>query len=280
MQIESRTDRTGYETGSSTPPIPARPLSPDYRAKPWGRRDGLGAPEQAQPLGEVVFDATDAGLVVKWIQTSEALSIQVHPRHGPDRKHEWWYVTDARPGACLYLGLKEPATQDALRRAAGDGTLPDMLHRIEPAAGDSFMVEAGTIHALGPGLTVVEVQEPSDVTWRLYDHGRQRELHLEQGLDAAILEPRPLTRMPGDAIPFRISHELLDPGQRVMLVAPRASVAVVRGSGTLGGALFEANQCWTFGGSVCAQANEATELIVAEPHEADAASDTAWRARQ
>lgn len=280
MQIESRHNRTRYETTSPKSLIQAEPLTPDYRAKPWGRRDGIPAPNHAQPLGEVVFDAADIGLVIKWLQTNEPLSIQVHPQHGPVRKHEWWYIADARPGAYLHLGLKDPATQDEIRRAAKAGSLPDMLRRVEPAAGDTFFVEAGTIHALGPGLTVVEVQEPSDVTWRLYDYGRPRELHLEQALQEAILDPQPLALMPGGAAPFCINHEMLAPDQRVVLVSPRAGVAVVKGSGTFGSNRFEAHQCWEFTGSLPAHASEPTVLIVVEPQESDTDSEMLWRARQ
>lgn len=255
-------------------------MTPDYRAKPWGRRDGLQAPDDAQPLGEVVFDAARSGLVIKWLQTSEPLSIQVHPQHGPDRKHEWWYVADARPGAYLHLGLKHPATRAEIRRAAEDGALPQMLRRIEPAVGDMFFVEAGAIHALGPGLTVIEVQEPSDVTWRLHDYGRPRELHLEQGLREAILDPRPLTPTPAAAAPFRVALETLTPDQRVTLTAPRAGVAVAQGGGAFGERRYEPYQCWEVGGSLSIRAAEPTVLIVAEPQETQMDEDAPWRARQ
>lgn len=280
MQIEFRHDRTRNETLPPKPLIHAEPLTPDYRAKPWGRRDGIPAHDDAQPLGEVVFDAAQAGLVIKWLQTSEPLSIQVHPRRGPGRKHEWWYVADARPGAYLHLGLKHPATREEIRRAAEDGALPQMLRRIEPAVGDTFFVEAGAIHALGPGLTVVEVQEPSDVTWRLYDYGRPRELHLEQGLREAILDPRPLTPEPGASAPFRVALETLAPDQHVTLAAPRAGVAVAQGGGAFGGRRYEPHQCWEFAGSLPIHAAEPTVLIVAEPREPRMEGDALWRARQ
>lgn len=255
-------------------------MTPQYRAKPWGRRDGIAAPDDAQPLGEVVFDAADTGLVIKWLQTKEPLSIQVHPQHGPDRKHEWWYIADAEPGAYLHLGLKTPATREDIRRAAEGGSLPQMLRRVEPAVGDSFFVEAGTIHALGPGLTIIEVQEPSDVTWRLFDYGRPRELHLVQALQEAILDPQPLLPEPAETAPFRVTLEMLSPDQQITLTAPRAAVAVARGSGTFDERPFAAHQCWQFSGSLRTRACEPTVLVVAEYRDTQLDSDTLWRARQ
>jgi mannose-6-phosphate isomerase len=127
----------------------ARMLTPRYVAKPWGRRDGLPAPEGAQPLGEMIFEAPDAGLTIKWLQTSEPLSVQVHPQ-GAGRKHEWWHVTEALPGAYLDLGLEAPASRQAIAQAARDGTLPSLLRRIHPRAGDSFYIKAGRSMRSGP----------------------------------------------------------------------------------------------------------------------------------
>lgn len=258
MPIEMQTNRT---TSAS---FHATPLAPSYRAKPWGRRDGLPAPAEAQPLGELVFDAAATGLVVKWLQTSAPLSVQAHPR-GAGRKHEWWYVAEARPGAYLHLGLTAPAGAEEIARAARDGSLPGMLRRIVPAPGDTFFIESGTIHALGPGLTVVEVQEPSDVTYRLYDYGRPRELHLDRALAEAILEPRPVLPMPGPGAPFRIALERLAPGGRRMLQAARACIAVAEGSGSLGERPYRPQQCWEVAGALPLRASAPSLLIVAEP---------------
>jgi len=274
-------DTQHTRTGQNSQPAPTHvKLTPEYRAKPWGRRDGLWAPDSAQPLGEVIFKSDTSGLVLKWLQTSEPLSVQIHPQRGPGRKHEWWYIADAKPGAYLQLGLKESATPEDIRRAAQDGSLPDMLRRIEPAVGDTFFVEAGTIHALGPGLTVVEVQEPSDVTWRLFDYGRPRELHLDQALQEAILDPQPLTPMPNGTAPFQITHEMLAPDQRSMLVAPRASVMVAEGRGSFGTEPYAPHQCWDFTDAMPVHTTEPTVLILAEPVASSTDDETLWRARK
>ena len=252
MLIETYDART--TSGASTPPHPVRleRLEPGFRAKPWGRRDGLPAPPEAQPLGEVVFDAADAGLVVKWLQTSEPLSIQLHPQQ-EGRKHEWWYVTEARPGSYLYLGLAEPARYEDIIRRARDGSLPEILRRIEPAVGDMFFVEAGTIHALGPGLTVVEVQEPSDVTWRLFDYGRPRELHLDEAMQDAILKPQPVRTLPG---------------RQLALTARSACIAIAEGRGLFGDRPYQHHECWRLDGTLSISAVEPTVLIIAEARNA------------
>jgi len=248
----------------------ARMLTPRYVAKPWGRRDGLPAPEGAQPLGEMIFEAPDAGLTIKWLQTSEPLSVQVHPQ-GAGRKHEWWHVTEALPGAYLDLGLEAPASRQAIAQAARDGTLPSLLRRIRPQAGDSFYIRAGTIHALGPGLTVLEVQEHSDVTYRLFDYGRPRELHLAQALFEARTEVEPVEALPGAGAPFALSQFALTPGGQVVLVPERACLAVLSGEGTIAGRPFAANQCWLTHGPVALHADTQARLVLAEPRSARSA---------
>lgn len=226
----------------ATPP-PSR-LAPALVAKPWGRRDGLPAPEAAQPLGEVIFGDTASPLIIKLIQTAEALSIQVHPdgRDARPRKNEWWLVLEARDGAYLHLGLTRALDAPALAAAARDGSITGLLHRFQPRAGDSFYVPSGTIHALGPGLTVLEVQEPSDITYRLYDYGRPRELHLEEGLPVSLLSPAPLEAMPGPAARFGVQQLVLAAGGEAE-VEP-GFLAVTGGSGALGGEAAACFTCW------------------------------------
>jgi mannose-6-phosphate isomerase len=183
--------------------VPARQLERRLVPKIWGRRDvpahfgTLAAGDE--PLGEVWFPdeaGDEAELLVKYLFTSERLSIQVHPddeaakaaghRRGKD---EAWVVLRAEPEAVIGLGLIEPVSRDALRAAARDGSLEQLIDWRPVSAGDVFYSPSATIHALGPGLTVVEVQQNLDLTYRLYDYGRPRELHLEEGIAVADLGP-------------------------------------------------------------------------------------------
>jgi mannose-6-phosphate isomerase len=149
----------------------------------------------SSPIGEVWFehpDARDLPLLVKYIFTSEKLSVQVHPndeeareRGLPRGKDECWYILDAEPGATLGLGLRSTTSADVLRLAAIDGSIEQLMDWRPVTPGDFFYVPAGTIHAIGAGITLLEVQQNSDVTYRLYDYGRPRELHLEDGVAVA-----------------------------------------------------------------------------------------------
>lgn len=161
--------------------------------KPWGRTD---LPEGGgRRIGEIWFEAPgDATLplLVKHIFTSEKLSVQVHPndeqaqaRGLSNGKSECWYILRAEPGAMLGLGFKEPIGKEAMRQAALDGSIEGLLDWKPVRAGDFFYVPAGTVHAIGAGLSLIEVQQQSDTTYRLYDYGRPRALHLEDGVDVA-----------------------------------------------------------------------------------------------
>ena len=130
-------------------------------------------------------------LLVKLLFPSEKLSVQVHPDDAmaramgqPRGKTECWYVLEAEPGATIALGLGEGVTVEAVRAAVADGTLEELLEWVPVEAGEMIFVDAGTVHAIGPGVVLLETQQTSDATFRLYDYGRGRELHLEQGLRA------------------------------------------------------------------------------------------------
>lgn len=166
-------------------------------AKPWGCENlppPFAAPE-GERIGEVWFepDPACAALLVKYIFTSEALSVQVHPSDaqavaaglGPQGKEECWLVIAAEPGAKLGVGLRQPLDAAAMRAAALDGSIEQLLEWHPVAAGDFFYIPAGTIHAIGAGVSLIEVQQNSDVTYRLYDYGRPRELHLDAGMAVA-----------------------------------------------------------------------------------------------
>ena len=149
-------------------------------------------------MGEIWFEPVPqmADVLVKYLFTSEKLSVQVHPSDaqapaGSRGKEECWLVLAAEPGATLAIGFKQAIGAEAMRSAALDGSIEQALEWHEVAAGDFFYLPAGTVHAIGPGLTLVEVQQNSDITYRLFDYGRPRELHLEDGLKVARGEPYP-----------------------------------------------------------------------------------------
>ena len=123
-------------------------------------------------------------LLVKMLFPQDKLSVQVHPgdAYGPKAKTECWYILHAEPGATVALGRKPGTGAAGLARAIDEGTLESLLLHVPVAAGDMVYVPAGTVHAIGPGVVILEVQQNSDTTYRLYDYGRPRELHLEQGL--------------------------------------------------------------------------------------------------
>ena len=189
---------------SQAPPIAqdeSRRLLARRVAKPWGIADlpARFGGDTGDRIGEVWFEhpwAGDLPLLVKYIFTSEKLSIQVHPddEQARDRglvqgKSECWYIIDAQPGAMIGLGLRSPVSREDLRAAAVDGSIESMMDWRAALPGDFIYVPAGTVHAIGAGITLLEIQQSSDVTYRLFDYGRPRELHLDDGI--AIATPTP-----------------------------------------------------------------------------------------
>lgn len=168
--------------------------------KVWGR-ERLPAPFRApdgKRIGEIWFEppAELPQLLVKYLFTSEKLSVQVHPGDhnalsGENGKEECWLVLDAEPGARLAIGFEREHSPEAIEEAARDGSIEAMLTWHEARPGDLFYLPAGTVHAIGPGLSLVEVQQASDTTFRLYDYGRPRELHLERAMAVAECGPYP-----------------------------------------------------------------------------------------
>lgn len=243
-------------------------------AKPWGR-DLLPAPFVAPAgarIGEIWFEPPPElpGLLVKYIFTSEKLSVQVHPSdaqlpgHG---KEECWLIVAAEPGASLGIGFREELGQQAMRQAALDGSIENLLKWHPVSAGDFFYIPANTVHAIGAGVSLIEVQQNSDVTYRLYDYGRDRELHLDEGVAVASGRPYPceLMRHVADGASAtlvdgplflldQVAGEMTEavdaryPGP--LLVIPRS------GSATVAGQVVEPGQC--------AMALSAGEIVLSE----------------
>ena len=176
-------------------------LDRQYVEKVWGRDQlpPMFDPPAGQRIGEVWFTgASDEPLLVKYLFTSERLSIQVHPddvharaRGLPSGKSECWIIIDAEPGAKLGLGLTHKVSKDELRATALDGSIEQLIDWRSVDAGEVFMVPAGTIHAIGGGISLIEFQQNVDVTYRVYDYDRPRELHLEDAVEVAKPDPYP-----------------------------------------------------------------------------------------
>jgi mannose-6-phosphate isomerase len=134
-------------------------------------------------------------LLIKVLLPKEKLSVQVHPNDVeaaamglPRGKTECWYVLEAEAGAEVAVGFREAIAPKEIAAAIADGTLEDKLRYLPVTAGDMVFVDAGTVHAIGPGMVVLETQQYSDVTYRLYDYGRPRELHVKAGLAVSKTE--------------------------------------------------------------------------------------------
>lgn len=191
-------------------------------------------------------------LLVKWLDCRERLSLQVHPPAAVARelngepKTENWYIAQTAPGAELIVGLKRGVTRERFERAIGEGTLESCVHHFRVAAGDSILVQSGQIHAIDAGNLILEIQQNSDTTYRVYDwgrvglDGRPRGLHVAESLrsiDWNDFEPSPVRAAPtsgviADCAEFQIRRCVLGSGERTRLQAgeqPRV-VSVVSGS--------------------------------------------------
>jgi mannose-6-phosphate isomerase len=169
---------------------------------------------QRELVGEAARDASRFPLLLKFLFPHDKLSVQVHPddtqalRVGePWGKTECWYVAHAKPGSQIGLGLKAGITARQLEEAIHQNRAEEVLNWVNVYAGDMIYVAGGTVHTLGPGSVIVETQQQSDMTYRLYDYGRPRELHLKDGIAAVkenvksgkVLRPAPLVIAAGKA---------------------------------------------------------------------------------
>jgi mannose-6-phosphate isomerase len=258
--------------------------------KPWGRRD---LPEifdtcGAEPVGEIWFESPgrdDTELLVKYLFTSERLSVQVHP--GPGHipadgqrrgKDEAWFVLQADPGAEIGLGLTRPTTREDLEAAARDGSIEDLIDWRPTKAGDVLFCPAGTVHALGGGLILIEIQQNIDLTYRLYDYGRPRDLHVSQAAAVAIPGPyasgmTPHTRRDGREILVRSSAFIVERWRdvRAGLLRPAqdrpALLVPVTGSVALDGDRIGPGEAWQVDSPVFFSQGPNVELLVTYPGE-------------
>lgn len=201
-------------------------------------------------------------LLVKMLFTTERLSVQVHPDDDYAEKHhqslgktEAWYVVDAEPNAEVAVGFREHLSPERLRESAQTGEIERLLDWRRLKRGDVIFTPAGTVHAIGAGLTICEIQENSDITYRLYDYGRPRELHLEHGVKVAHLGPHQhssgVVKLDSwreqllESSYFRI--ERLRPVQNFRVDAGLLFYLLLiclKGTGSIAGRHFEPGQCW------------------------------------
>jgi mannose-6-phosphate isomerase len=216
--------------------------------EPWYRNS------EHRKIGEIWFAAPDSvPLLVKLLFTSDNLSVQVHPgdeyareHHNSRGKTEMWHILRAEPGARIALGLRERVTPERLRGAALSGEIMEMLNWIPARRGDTFFVPAGTIHAIGGGLALCEIQQHSDITYRLYDYGRARELHLDDSLAVSNPEPVPeRASLPLECPYFRTERRAVD-GRLTVNGSPDRNTLYIalEGAGSLAGEPFQAGEVW------------------------------------
>ncbi len=265
--------------------MPATLLTTRRVEKPWGSHTlwpGFADPAlDAPPVGEVWFEAPgEPDLLIKYLFTSEKLSVQNHPsdadahqRGLPRGKDECWLILAAEPDSTIAIGPKAPISADALRAAALDGSIVDLLDWKPVKAGDFFYSHSGVIHAIGAGLTLIEVQQNSDTTYRLYDYGRPRELHLDDGVAVAELVPYVAPSAPGEVAPGRT---ILVEGPKFVLerwgggardialpAGAQGWLVPVAGAGTVGGVGFKAGECVLVEGAETVEAAAGSDLLFA-----------------
>jgi mannose-6-phosphate isomerase len=195
---------------------------------------------------------------VKLIFTSERLSVQVHPEDGeagPRGKTEMWYILDAEPGASIALGFKQPVARERLREATRTGEIEELLNWIPVKPGEAYFTPAHTVHAIGGGIVLCEIQQNSDVTYRLWDYGRPREIHLEQAVPICSLETHPGAVRPRAVADdreelVRSKHfvtELVRLEAGMELTPPPEDCHLwicLEGAGRIGAGLFRAGEVW------------------------------------
>jgi mannose-6-phosphate isomerase len=234
-------------------------LTQSFKEKVWGSTQLEPLfPNSKQKIGEVWYEGVDnLPLLIKFLFTTEKLSVQVHPgddyartHHNSRWKTEMWHVLRAEPGAQIAAGFRETITPRRLREASLSGEIEHLLQWFDVAPGDTFFIPAGTVHAIGAGLTICEIQQHSDITYRLYDYGRPRELHLDRAAEVSNLGPYAARReAEGEILVaseyFTTSKLCISNCVSTIFTSDRAELlAVVDGSGTLAGQSTTAGDVW------------------------------------
>ncbi len=228
-------------------------------------------------------------ILVKWLDCRERLSLQVHPPAqiapslGGEPKTETWFIADTAPGASLIVGLKRGVTREQFEAAIADNTLENCVHRFPVAEGDSILVRSGQVHAIDGGNLILEIQQNSDTTYRVYDwarvglDGKPRQLHIQESLQSIKwddFEPSPVRSAPtsgviADCDEFRIRRVVLDRGETLHVPAgeqPRI-LSVVTGQLSLGRSqqlVRGDNAVLPYAGEFTFKADEAALILITE----------------
>ncbi len=255
--------------------------------KPWGRHQlgaGFGNVSANQAaIGEIWFEppSPDDPLLVKYLFTSEKLSIQVHPNDEQARtaghkcgKEECWIVLETEPDARIGLGTVRPLDAAELRTAVLDGSIEGLMDWKVVHSGDVIYVPSGTVHAIGAGVTLVEIQQNVDLTYRLFDYGRPRELHLDLGIEASQAEPFVIT---SNREPIGAGREILVQGRKFVIERWTWSgerevklpfgvdglFVPLNGDGLIDGQNWVSGECWLARGNAVVAADGAAEMLFA-----------------
>jgi mannose-6-phosphate isomerase len=251
-------------------------LTPSLREKVWGRaRLQPWFPDSEKPIGEAWYLADrELPLLVKLVFTSERLSVQVHPddgEDGPRGKTEMSYILEAQPGATIALGFRHPITRQRLLESARTGEIERLVNWLPVKSGETYFTAAHTVHAVGAGIVLCEIQRNSNVTWRLWDYGRLRELHVEKaaavadlGVHPGAARPTPISEGCDELV--RCQHFVtefvrLAPGVPHTPEPEQCQMWIcVEGRGVIAGEPFQPGEVWLFPEAgqqpaLCAQTN-------------------------
>ncbi|GEM_PF-6145018 len=234
-------------------------------------------------IGEIWFDA--GPLLIKFITTADKLSVQVHPDDAYAGKHEAhrggrgkteiWHVMDATHGARVAIGFAAGAgavSRESVERAARNGMLERDLDWLDVHAGQTIFVPAGTVHAMGAGLTICEIQQTCDITYRLYDYnrldrGKPRELHLDRALEVmaerGLAPGAGLVNLPFRGRYFGVESFAAPPGEPREI--PAGHWIVLNGAGTIGGQRYAPREVWRISSPTSFHATEETKSLLVNP---------------
>ena len=244
-------------------------LTPSLREKVWGRTHlEPWFRDSEVPIGEAWYLADrELPLLVKLIFTSDRLSVQVHPDDGEEctrGKTEMWHILEAAPGASIALGFRESITRERLEESARSGEIEGLVNWMPVRPGETYFTPAHTVHAIGAGVVLCEIQQNCDITYRLYDYGRPRELHLDKAAPLADLGVHP------GAVPdgvVRSKHFVTEPVAMMAGEERRPEWrnchlwTCVEGHGSIDGAPFRRGEVWLLGDGSCLRAETAARFL-------------------
>jgi mannose-6-phosphate isomerase len=233
-------------------------IQPKFVERVWGKHDLAPLyPAQQKRIGEVWFQ--NGELLIKFLFTSEKLSVQVHPgdsyaaehHSGSAGKTEMWHVLANEPGAEIALGFRQAYAKHEAREAAETGAIMGLMQWIPAKAGETYLIPSGTVHALGEGYVICEIQQTSDVTYRMFDYNRKppRELHLDHSIAVAQIEPwrAPKTTPPHIAdCSYFVTDKLTwaEPFTFAPTGKRDEALIVLSGQGMFGNAPYQPGEVW------------------------------------